>query len=69
MKKAFLLIVVPALLVALGFAQTPAPSSNTDQTNIRGCLGGSDDNYTTTPLRKTTPDRFSRSSPAVLISS
>ena len=46
MKKAFLIIVVPALLVALGFAQTPAASSNTDQTNIRGCLGGSDDNYT-----------------------
>ena len=46
MKKAFLLIVVPALLVALGFAQTPAASSNTDQTNIRGCLGGSADNYT-----------------------
>jgi hypothetical protein len=46
MKKAFLLIVVSALLVALGFAQTPAASSNTDQTNIRGCLGGSDDNYT-----------------------
>jgi hypothetical protein len=46
MKKAFLLIVIPALLVALGFAQTPAASSNTDQTNVRGCLGGSDDNYT-----------------------
>src|ERR1700680_3948055 len=46
MKKAFLLIVVSALLVALGFAQTPAASSNTDQTNIRGCLGGSDNNYT-----------------------
>jgi hypothetical protein len=46
MKKTFLLIVVPALLVALGFAQTPAASSNTDQTSIRGCLGGSDDNYT-----------------------
>jgi len=46
MKKAFLFIVVPALLVALGFAQTPAASSNTDQTNIRGCLGGSDDHYT-----------------------
>ena len=46
MKKAFLLIVVPALLVTLGFAQTPAPSVNTDQTNIKGCLGGSDGNYT-----------------------
>src|ERR1035441_3485095 len=46
MKRAFLLIVVPALLVALGFSQTPAPSVNTDQTNIKGCLGGSDGNYT-----------------------
>ena len=46
MKKVFLLIVVPALLVALGFAQTPAASSNTDQINIEGCLGGSDGNYT-----------------------
>jgi hypothetical protein len=46
MKRAFLLIVVPALLVALGFAQTPAASVNADQTNIKGCLGGSDGNYT-----------------------
>ena len=46
MKRAFLLIVAPALLVALGFAQTPTASINTDQTTIRGCLGGSDGNYT-----------------------
>jgi len=46
MKKVFLLIVLPALLVALGFAQTPATSVNTDQTTIKGCLGGSDGNYT-----------------------
>jgi len=46
MKKAFLLIVVPALLAALAFAQTPAASTNTEQTNIKGCLGGSDGNYT-----------------------
>src|SRR5450755_1127690 len=46
MKRAFLLIVVPALLVALGFAQTPGASGNTDQTSIKGCLGGSDGNYT-----------------------
>ncbi|MGA7925282.1 MAG: hypothetical protein WCA20_04740 [Candidatus Sulfotelmatobacter sp.] len=46
MKRALLLIVVPALLVALGFAQTPATGSNTDQTTIKGCLGGSDGNYT-----------------------
>ena len=46
MKRALLLIVVPALLVALGFAQTPAPGSNPEQSNIKGCLGGSDGNYT-----------------------
>ena len=46
MKRVFLLIVVPALLLALGFAQTPAASSNTDQINVKGCLGGSNDNYT-----------------------
>ena len=45
MKRVFLLIVVPALLVALGFAQTPAASTNPDQT-IKGCLAGSDGNYT-----------------------
>ena len=46
MKKVFLLIVVPALLVAMGYAQTPAASSNTDQITVKGCLGGSDGNYT-----------------------
>jgi hypothetical protein len=46
MKRVFLLIVLPTLLVALGFAQTPAASRNTDQINIKGCLGGSDSNYT-----------------------
>ncbi|SPF40961.1 exported hypothetical protein [Candidatus Sulfotelmatobacter kueseliae] len=46
MKKIFLLIVVPALLVAMGFAQTPTASDNTDQINIKGCLGGSYGNYT-----------------------
>jgi hypothetical protein len=46
MKKAFLLFVLPALLVALGVAQTPAASSDTDQTTIKGCLGGSDGNFT-----------------------
>jgi hypothetical protein len=39
------LIILPALLGALGFAQTPAGSSNTDQA-IKGCLAGSDGNYT-----------------------
>ena len=46
MKRACLLIVVPALLVALGFAQTPPASGNTDPSSIKGCLGGSDGNYT-----------------------
>lgn len=46
MKRIFLLTVVPALLVAMGFAQTPAASGNSDQINIKGCLGGSDGNYT-----------------------
>lgn len=45
MKRVFLLMVVSALLVTLGFAQTP-DSSNTDQANVKGCLGGSDGNYT-----------------------
>jgi hypothetical protein len=39
-------MVVSALLVTLGFAQTPDAGSNTDQANIKGCLGGSDGNYT-----------------------
>ena len=46
MKRALLLIAVPALLVALGFAQTPATSIKTDPTIVKGCLGGSDGNYT-----------------------
>src|ERR1700722_10531795 len=46
MKKVLPLIVFSTLLVALGFAQIPAANTNTDQTNIKGCLGGSDGNYT-----------------------
>jgi hypothetical protein len=46
MKRVLLLIVASALLVALGSAQTPAASGNTEQLNIKGCLGGSDGNYT-----------------------
>ena len=46
MKRVFLLIVVPALLVAMGFAQTPAASGSADPINIKGCLGGSEGNYT-----------------------
>jgi hypothetical protein len=48
MKKAFLLIAVSALLVTLGFAQTPNAGGNTEQANVKGCLGGSDGNYTVT---------------------
>lgn len=46
MKNVFLLIVVQALLLTLGFAQTPAPNSNPNQASIKGCLGGSEGNYT-----------------------
>ena len=46
MKRLFLLIAVSALLVTLGFAQTPTAGSNTDPANVKGCLGGSDGNYT-----------------------
>jgi len=46
MKNVFLPIIVLALLVTLGFGQTPAPSGNTDQATISGCLSGSDGNYT-----------------------
>jgi len=46
MKKIFLPIIVPVLLVTFGFGQTPTPSSDTDQTSIKGCLGGSDGSYT-----------------------
>src|ERR1700686_2344222 len=46
MKKVFLLMVVSGLLVTRGFAQTPDAGGNADQTNVKGCLGGSDGNYT-----------------------
>jgi hypothetical protein len=46
MKRLFLLVLVSALLVTLGFAQTPAAGGNTDPANVIGCLGGSDGNYT-----------------------
>jgi hypothetical protein len=45
MRRVFLLLVVLALFVILGFVQAPA-ADNTDQTNVKGCLGGSDGNYT-----------------------
>ena len=46
MNRVFLLMFVSALLVTLGFAQTPIAGSNTDLDNVKGCLGGSDGNYT-----------------------
>ena len=46
MKKVFLLMVISGLLATLGFAQTPDAGSNTAQANVKGCLGGSDGNYT-----------------------
>ena len=46
MKNMFLLIVAPVLLITMGFGQAPAPSGNADQGSIKGCLGGSDGNYT-----------------------
>ncbi len=46
MNRLFLVMVVSALLVTLGFAQTPDAGSTTDPANVKGCLGGSDGNYT-----------------------
>src|SRR6476661_2577182 len=45
MNRVFLVMVVSALLVTFGLAQTPAAGSNTDPANVKGCLGGSDGNY------------------------
>ncbi len=46
MKRALLVMVVSAMLVTLGLAQTPDASSNTDVADVKGCLGGSEGNYT-----------------------
>jgi hypothetical protein len=46
MKRVFLVMVISAMLVILGFAQTPDACSNTDLANVKGCLGGSEGNYT-----------------------
>ena len=46
MNRVFLVMVVSALLVTFGLAQTPDAGSNTDPANVKGCLGGSDGNYT-----------------------
>ena len=48
MKRVLLLMVISALLATLGFAQTPAAGGTTDPANVKGCLGGSDGNYTVT---------------------
>ena len=66
MKRVFLLIVLSALLGTLGFAQTPSAGSNTDQVNLKVAWV---DRMATTQLWKTALARFSRSPPAVLISS
>jgi len=46
MKRLFPLMVVSALLVTWGVAQTPSAGSNPEQATVNGCLGGSDGNYT-----------------------
>jgi hypothetical protein len=46
MKRVFLLMVVSALLVTLGFAQTPNVGTAMGQANVQGCLGGSEGLYT-----------------------
>ena len=46
MKRVFLVMVASAMLVTLGFAQTPDTSSDSDLAAVKGCLGGSEGNYT-----------------------
>ncbi len=46
MKRVFLVMVVSAMLVTLGLAQTPDASGNTGPASVKGCLGGSEGNYT-----------------------
>jgi hypothetical protein len=46
MENVFLLIAAPVLLVTVGFGQTPAASSNPVQAILKGCLAGSENNYT-----------------------
>jgi hypothetical protein len=46
MKSVFLLMVALALLLPAGFAQAPDGGSNAGTDNVKGCLGGSDGNYT-----------------------
>jgi len=46
MKRVFLLMFVSALMVTFGFAQTPDAGSNADLATVKGCLSGSEGNYT-----------------------
>ena len=46
MKRVFLVMVVSAMLATLGLAQAPDAGSSTDPANVKGCLGGTDGNYT-----------------------
>ena len=46
MKRVFIVMVISAMLVTLGFTQTPAAGSTTDPASVQGCLGGSDGAYT-----------------------
>jgi len=46
MKRVFLVMFVSALLVTFGFTQTPDAGSNPAPASVKGCLGGSDGNFT-----------------------
>ena len=46
MNNLFLPIVIAALLVTLGFGQTPAPIQSADLASVNGCLSSSEGNYT-----------------------
>jgi hypothetical protein len=46
MTRVFLVMVVSAMLVTLGFSQTPDAGGNMAAVNVKGCLGGSEGNYT-----------------------
>ena len=46
MKNLFLPIVLTAWLVTSALGQTPAPSPSTDSASVKGCLSGSDGNFT-----------------------
>jgi len=66
MKKVFLLMVVSALLLTLGFAQTPDLAATRTRPTLRVAWV---ELMATTQLQKMALVRFLRSPPAVLISS